>query len=47
MREIMTGLERKEASSSLDLSDCWGAVVWVDVAVIRRVERLEDCVELN
>ena len=47
MRAMRTGLGRKEAPSSLDLSDSSGAADATEVAVTRRVERLVDCVELT
>jgi hypothetical protein len=43
----MTGLGRKEASSSLDLSDCWGAADSMEVAVTRTVEGRPEVVELG
>src|SRR5258706_7159718 len=46
MRATKTGLGRKEAPSSLDLSVSSGAEDATEVAVTRTVERLADCVEL-
>lgn len=46
MRATKTGLGRKEALSSLDLSDSSGAADAMEVAVTNWVERLVDWVEL-
>ena len=46
MRATKTGLGRKEAPSSLDLSVSSGAADAMEVAVTNWVERLADCVEL-
>ena len=46
MRATRTGLGRKEAPSSLDLSDCSGVADATEVAVTRRVVELADGVEL-
>jgi len=47
MRETITGLGRKEASWSLDLSVSWGAEDAVDVEILTTVEGPLDVVGLD